>query len=141
MWLAIAGAVAGAAPAAAAPPAREELAPDEVRKAEKLLDDLHDAVVKHLDACPKMATALGAVLTKHQDWLRKTVEGGKDVPQAAKDKLRKRQIETVGGLRKCKDDKGVQAAKDRFLSLLTPPLAPSRSEGGAAAAPSPPAKK
>jgi len=120
MWLAIAGLARGA------PPPREELAPDEVRKAEKLLGELHDAVVKNLDACPKMATALGAVLTKHQDWLKKTAEGGKDVPQAAKDKLRKRQLEVVGGFRKCKDDKGVQAAKDRFLALVAPAPPPKQ---------------
>ena len=71
-----------------------------------------------LDLTLASGTALGAVLTKHQDWLKKTAEGGKDVPQAAKDKLRKRQLEVVGGFRKCKDDKGVQAAKERFLTLV-----------------------
>ena len=150
MWLVFAS--AGVTPVRAAPPAekqapaekkpdqapaREELAPDEVRKAEKFFDELSDAVVKHQDACSKMASALHALLTKHQGWLKKVIESGKDVPQASKDKLHKRQGEVMGGIWKCKDDKGVQGAKERFLSIL----ASKRTEGGAAAASSPPAKK
>ncbi|HWO19697.1 MAG TPA: hypothetical protein VNO30_13015 [Kofleriaceae bacterium] len=128
------------APAAAEKaPAGNELSPADVQKAEKFFDELYSAVMKNQAACPKMATAVSGLLDKHQDWLKKMVESGKDMPQASRDKLQKKQSEMAGGLGKCKDDKDVQAAMQRFMALLVPPKPPAEQTE---AAPAPaPAKK
>jgi hypothetical protein len=39
------------------------------------------------------------------------------MPQASKDKLQKKQGEMMSGIMKCKDDKGVQTAMQRFASI------------------------
>ena len=130
---------AAPAPAKApAPAAKEELSPAEVKKAEAFFDELYTAVIKNQDACPKMATSINAVFDKHEAWFRKMVESGKDVPQASKDKMQKRQQEMMGGIMKCKDDKDVQAAFQRFASI-----AMSKKKDAPTSAPTsaPPAKK
>lgn len=144
MIIALAGAstatVHAQAPGKKAPakeaPAKGELSPAEVKKAEAFFDELHDAVVKNQDACPKMATRINAVFNKHEAWLKKVVESGKDLPQATKDKVQKRQQEMVGGLMKCKDDKDVLTAFQRFATLMQP-----KAEAAPAPPPPPPAKK
>ena len=103
----------------APPPAREELGKAEMEKTEKFFDELYHAVVKHQDACPKMATAISAVFDKHQAWLKKIVESGKDLPPASKEKLQKKQKELETGIFKCKEEPAVQAAMKRFLTLAT----------------------
>jgi hypothetical protein len=121
------------------PAAKEELSPAEVQKAEKFFDELYNAVVKNQDACPKMATALNAVLDKHQDWLKKMVDSGKDLPQASKDRMQKKQADLGNGIMKCKDDKAVVAAMQRFMTIATA----KKADQGPAPAPAapPPAKK
>jgi hypothetical protein len=122
-----------------APPAGNDLSPADVQKAEKFFDELYTAVMKNQAACPKLATAVNGLLDKHGDWLKKTVESGKDMPQASRDKLQKKQNEMQGGLAKCKDDKDVQAAMQRFMAILMPP---KKSAEKTDAAPAPaPAKK
>jgi len=129
MILALAGAsiAAAAPPPAKAPapapgdkkaPAREEYARADVEKAEKFFDELHGAVMKHQDACPKMGAAFHTVLDKHEEWIKKMIASGKDLPQAARDKLQKRQQEMMGGIGKCREDKAVQAATQRFWGYL-----------------------
>lgn len=119
------------------PAGKEELSPAEVQKAEKFFDELYTAVVKNQDACPKMATALNAVLDKHQDWLKKMVESGKDLPQASKDKMQKKQADLGNGIMKCKDDKAVVAAMQRFMTIATA----KKADAAPAPAAPPPAKK
>jgi hypothetical protein len=113
-------------------PAKEELSKAEVEKAEKFFNDFYDAVMKNQDACPKMATAINALLDKHGDWLKKMAESGKDMPQASKDKMQKKQTEMMGGMTKCKDDKDVQAAMQRFVSIA---MSAKKSPPPATAAP------
>ena len=118
-------------------PAGNELSPADVQKAEKFFDELYSAVMKNQTACPKLATAVSGVLDKHQDWLKKTVESGKDMPQASRDKLQKKQSDMAAGLAKCKDDKDVQAAMQRFMAILTAGKKPAEKTETAPA----PAKK
>lgn len=119
--------------------AKDELSPAEIQKAEKFFDELYNAVIKNQDACPKMATALNAVLDKHQEWLKKMVESGKDLPQASKDKMQKKQADLGNGIMKCKDDKAVVAAMQRFMSVATAPA--KKSDAAPAPAAPAPAKK
>ena len=105
-------------PADKAPaPAKPEFAKEEVDKIEKFFGELFDAVTKNQDACPKMATALNTLIDKNQDWVKKLLETGKDLPKASKDKMQKKQLELGQGMAKCKDDKGVEAAIQRFMAL------------------------
>jgi hypothetical protein len=122
------------APAEKQAPAKEELGKAEVAKAEKFFGELHGAVVKNQNACPKMATGINAVFDKYLPWLQKMAESGKDLPQASKDRLAVKMNEMAEGIMKCKDDKGVQAAMQRFATI-----APKKAE--AAPPPAPPAKK
>jgi hypothetical protein len=101
-----------------AAPAREELGKADADRVEKFLGELHAAAVKHQDACPKMATALGAVLDKHLRAVQKLAESGKDMPQAAKDRSKKKLEELSAALAKCQDDKGVQSAWLRLMSAV-----------------------
>jgi len=94
--------------------------PEELKRAEAFFDDLHGAVVKNQDACPKMGPAINAVLDKHAEFIRKMVESDKDVPQATKDKWAKKQNDMAAGVMKCKDDKGVSAAFQRFSTMSSP---------------------
>lgn len=120
--LALAGASAVHAqskpPPEKAAPAREELGKADADKVEKFLGELHAAAVKHQAACPKMATALNAVLDKHLPSVQKLAESGKDLPQAAKDRSKKKLEELSAALAKCQDDKGVQGAWLRLLSAV-----------------------
>jgi hypothetical protein len=104
------------APEKAAP--AEELSPADVKKAEAFFEEFYNAVTKNQDACPKMATAINALFDKHEKWLRQVMASGKDMPQASKDRIQKRQGELMGGVMKCKDDKDVQAAFQRFASIM-----------------------
>jgi hypothetical protein len=99
-------------------PAREELGKADADKVEKFLGELHGAAVKHQGACPKMATALHAVLDKHLASVQKLAESGKDMPQAAKDRSKKKLEELSAALAKCQDDKGVQSAWLRLMSAV-----------------------
>jgi hypothetical protein len=123
------------APDKAAPPAKEEMSPADVKKAEAFFDEFFDAVMKNQDACPKMATAINATLDKHQKWLETVLATGKDVPQTTKDKMQKKQQEMMGGMMKCKDDKDVGAAFQRFVGMMMK----KKDIGGATS--TPPAKK
>ena len=116
-------------------PAGNELSAADVQKAEKFFDELYVAVTKHQAACPKMATAISSLLDKHQDWLKKMAESGKDMPQASKDKLQKKQNEMTTGVMKCKDDKDVQTAMQRFITLLTAKKPAEKTEPAPAPAP------
>jgi hypothetical protein len=126
-------------------PAGNELSAADIQKAEKFFDDLHAAVMKNQTACPKMATSINGLLDKHQDWLKKMVESGKDMPQGSRDKLQKKQTEMTNGIMKCKDDKDVGAAMQRFMTILMSPKKPAeKTEAAPAPAPVPapaPAKK
>jgi hypothetical protein len=82
-------------------------------------DEFHAAIVKNQDTCPKMATAVNAVIDKHEAWLRKVAGSDKDLPPAEKDKLAKKQNDMMTAVMKCKDDKGVAAAFQRFTTLTT----------------------
>lgn len=124
MIIALAGASTALAdtPPAKAPapaPAKQEFTKAEVDKIEKFFSDFYDAVTKNQDACPKMATAINALFDKNQDWLKKMMESGKDLPQASKDKMQKKQQDLFQGVMKCKDDKGVEAAMQRFMAMAT----------------------
>jgi len=99
-------------------PAKPELSPAEVEKVEKFFNEFYDAVVKNQDACPKMATAINALFDKNEKWLKEMAASGKDLPQSSKDKMAKKQSDLMGGMLKCKDDKGVQAAMQRFMSIM-----------------------
>lgn len=120
--LALAGAstvhAQGEAPPEKAAPAREELGKADADRVEKFLGELHAAAVKHQAACPKMATALNAVLDRHLPSVQKLAESGKDLPQAAKDRSKTKLEELSAALAKCKDDKGVQRAWLRLMSAL-----------------------
>ncbi|HSK03063.1 MAG TPA: hypothetical protein VK932_17550 [Kofleriaceae bacterium] len=119
--LALAGASTVHAQSKAPPekaPAREELGKADADKVEKFLGELHGAAVKHQGACPKMATALGAVLDRHLAAVQKLAESGKDMPQAAKDRSKKKLEELSAALAKCQDDKGVQGAWLRLMSAV-----------------------
>jgi hypothetical protein len=100
-------------------PAKQEFTKAEVEKIEKFFSDFYDAVTKNQDACPKMATAINALFDKNQDWLKKMMESGKDLPQDSKDKMLKKQQDLFQGVMKCKDDKGVEAAMQRFMAMAT----------------------
>jgi hypothetical protein len=100
-------------------PAKQEFTKAEVDKIEKFFSDFYDAVTKNQDACPKMAIAINALFDKNQDWLKKMMESGKDLPQASKDKMQKQQQDLFQGVMKCKDDKGVEAAMQRFMAMAT----------------------
>ena len=122
------------APPAKAPPAEKKappadkpadakpvVTPEELKKAEAFFDDLHGAVVKNQDACPKMGPAVNAVLDKHAVFIKQMVASDKDVPQATKDKWEKKQTDMAAGVMKCKDDKGVMSAFQRFTTMTAPP--------------------
>ena len=98
-------------------PAKEEISKAEIEKAEKFFNEFYDAVMKNQDACPKMATAINALLDKHEKWLKEFIASGKDMPQSSKDKMQKKQQELMGGVMKCKDDKAVQGAMQRFMAI------------------------
>jgi hypothetical protein len=98
-------------------PAKEELGKADVEKVEKFFDEFYNAVVKNQDACPKMATAINTLLDKNEAWLKKMAESGKDMPQASKDKMQKKMQDMMNGMMKCKDDKGVQASMQRFMTI------------------------
>lgn len=118
-------------------PAKPEFAKEEVDKIEKFFGELYDAVTKNQDACPKMATALNTLIDKNQDWVKKLLETGKDLPKASKDKMQKKQAELGQGMAKCKDDKSVEAAIQRFVALG----APKKKADPAAPPPATPATK
>ncbi|MBA3458453.1 MAG: hypothetical protein H0T46_00715 [Deltaproteobacteria bacterium] len=107
-----------------APPAKTDasktLSADEVKKAMAFFDEFHGAIVKNQDACPKMGPAVNAVLDKHEVWLRKMAETGKDLPPAEKEKLQKKQADMMSAVMKCKDDKGVMDAFQRLAVVMTP---------------------
>ena len=119
-------------------PAKEELSPAEVTKAEAFFEEFYSAVVKNQDACPKMATAINALIDKHEKWLKEVLATGKDMPQASKDKLQKRQQELMAGVMKCKDDKDVQASFQRFVGIM---MSKKKTDAPAQAPAPPPAKK
>jgi hypothetical protein len=100
-------------------PATKTLSPDETKKAVAFFEELHAAIIKNQDACPKMATALNAVIDKHGAWLKKMAGSDKDLPQAEKDKLATKQNEMMTAVMKCKDDKAVAAAFQRFMTITT----------------------
>jgi hypothetical protein len=96
---------------------KEQFSAEEAKKAEKIMDDFFDALVKNQDNCPKMATAIIAVLDPNEAWLTKLAESGKEPPPALKEKTKKRQGEVINAVMKCKDDKDVNAAFQRFAGI------------------------
>jgi len=98
-------------------PAKEEISAADAAKVEKFFNDFVDAIVKNQDACPKMAGAINTLLKDNEAWIVKMADTGKDLPPAVKGKLQKRQGEMMTGVMKCKDDKDVNAAMQRFASL------------------------
>ena len=108
-----------APPPAAAPaePKKPMATPEEIKKVEAFFDDFVGAIVKNADACPKMGPAVNAVIDKHEAFLKKMAETDKDVPQATKDKMASKQNDIMNAIMKCKDDKGVVAAFDRFTKI------------------------
>ncbi len=140
MILALAGAATvhaqpKAPPAEKQAPAREELGKADADKVEKFFGELHAAVIKQKDACPKMGPAINAVLDKHLAWVQKLAETGKDMPQASKDRMQKKQDELGAALMKCQDDLGVQRAWERLMSAV------KKKKAEPAPAAPPPAKK
>jgi hypothetical protein len=94
--------------------------PEETKHAVAFFDELFAAVVKNQDACPKMGPAITAVIDKHEAWIKKMSETDKELPKDTKDKLEKKQGEMMTAVMKCKDDKGVAAAFQRFAAMTTP---------------------
>lgn len=107
------------APAPEKADASKTLSPEEVKKALAFFEEFHGAIVKNQDACPKMAVAINAVLDKHEAWLRKMAGTDKDLPAAEKAKLEKKQGDMMTAVMKCKDDKTVAAAFQRFTTITT----------------------
>lgn len=115
------------APAPTAPVVKKEtLSAPEAAKVEKFFNELVDAMVKHQDNCKNMAGAINTLFDKNEAWLRKAAETGKDLPDATKEKMGKRQGEMMTAAMKCKDDADVGKAMQRFASIgpkksATPP--------------------
>jgi hypothetical protein len=103
------------APAASAPaPAKAD-----VDKWLAFFDKLVDIVVADKDACPKMATDVGAHIDANADLLKKAQEAedkGQKLPKDAEDHMKASAQKMMGGMQKCMNDKGVQAA---FSKLMT----------------------
>jgi hypothetical protein len=118
---------------------KEQFSPDEAKKAEKIMDDFFDALTKNQDNCPKMASAIVAVIDPNEAWLIKLAESGKEAPPALKEKTKKRQGEVIGAVMKCKDDKDVNAALQRFAGIAVKKKAAEKTGADKTAAP--PAKK
>jgi hypothetical protein len=82
-------------------------------------DKLVDIVVADKDACPKMATDVSAHIDANADLLKKAQEAedkGQKLPKAAEDHIKESAQKMMGGMQKCMNDKGVQAA---FSKLMT----------------------
>jgi hypothetical protein len=148
MIIALAGAATAFAdtPPAKAPaekkapePKKEEISAADAAKAEKFWGDFVDAFVKNQDSCPKMAAAVNAVITANEAFLMKMAESGKEPPASLKEKMQKRQGEMMSAAMKCKDDKDLAAALQRFAAMDA-----KRKAGASKPAdktPPPPAKK
>lgn len=118
---------------------KEEISPADAAKAEKFFNDFVDAFVKNEASCPKMAAAVNAVITANEAWLGKMAESGKEPPQSLKEKMQKRTGEMMGAAMKCKDDKDLAAAMQRFQTISSKKKAAAAPEKPADKAP--PAKK
>jgi len=103
--------------AADKPAAKAELSPAEVAKVEKFFNEFVDAFVKNQDSCPKMVAAVNALLDKNLEWLKAMAASGKDMPKDSKEKMNKRMGEVMSAAMKCKDDKGLAAAMQRFMTI------------------------
>ena len=98
-----------------APPV--EISAADAAKLEKFIDTWVDAMVKNQSDCPKMAKEMNALLDTNEPWLIKIVESGKEVPPALKEKFKKKGNDMMNALMKCKDDKGVTGAMERFGAI------------------------
>jgi hypothetical protein len=98
-------------------PAKPIASAEETAKAEKFFNEFADAIVKNQDACPKMGKAINGLIDANEAWLVKMAATDKELPQAAKDRIQKRQTEMISAVMKCKDDKDVTAAFQRFINI------------------------
>ncbi|MBX3156982.1 MAG: hypothetical protein KF773_13490 [Deltaproteobacteria bacterium] len=120
-------------------PAKAMATPEESAQAEKFFNDFADAVVKNQSSCPKMGAAINKLIDKNEAWLMKMAETDKELPQASKDKIQKRQTEMMDAVMKCKDDKDVTAAFQRFATIAMKKQPPGATGGaGAGAGKTPP---
>jgi hypothetical protein len=103
----------GEAPA----PKTEEISAADAAKLEKFVDAWIDVMVKNTADCPKMGKGMNALLDTHEAWLTKIAESGKEVPPAMKEKFKKKGGDMMNALMKCKDDKTVTGAMERFGAI------------------------
>jgi hypothetical protein len=97
--------------------AEEEISAADAAKLEKFVDAWVDAMTKNQSDCPKMGKAMSALLDTHEAWLTKIAESGKAVPPAMKEKFKKKGGDMMDALTKCKDDKTVTGAMERFGAI------------------------
>jgi hypothetical protein len=110
------------APAKDAPapaPSADAPAKADVEKWMAFFDKLVDIVVADKDACPKMATDVGAHIDANADLLAKAQaaqDKGQKLPKDAEEHMQKSMQKMMGGMQKCGNDKAVQAA---FAKMMT----------------------
>lgn len=105
------------APAPAKTVAKKELSPQEAEKFLAFFNKFVDGVVAAKEDCVKMAATINSLIDANQDLIKKANAAkaeGKDLPQAAKDKMMARVKEMMPGMQKCGADAKVQAAMKRM---------------------------
>ena len=112
-----------------AAPTRDEISAADADKFLAFIDKVATAVTSNLDACPKMGKALHAVADANADVIKMANDAkaaGKKLPKAHEDKMRDKAKAIEPGLTKCKADKTVTAATDRFAKKTksAPPARP-----------------
>ncbi|MBA3393658.1 MAG: hypothetical protein H0T89_13495 [Deltaproteobacteria bacterium] len=120
------------APAPAPAPAKKpEISQADADKFIAFFNKFVDAVVAAKEDCTKMAASINTLIDKNQPLIKMANDAkaaGKDLPQAAKDKMMGRVKEMMPAMQKCGADPGVQTAMKRM------------EDGGKAGAKAPPAK-
>src|SRR5207245_523838 len=74
-------------------PPRPEIAADDAKKAEAFFNEFYSAVMANQAACPKMGPAINKVIDKYLALLLKLADSGKEMPQAVKDRMERKQKE------------------------------------------------
>jgi hypothetical protein len=113
--------------------ARAEAPRDEISTADAdrfvaFIEKVAAAVTTNVNACPKMATAITAVVDANADVIKMATEAkaaGKKLPKAYEAKLREKTKPMEAGLEKCKDDKAVVSAIEKVgkKTKVAPPPA------------------
>ncbi|MDQ3363927.1 MAG: hypothetical protein M3680_00645 [Myxococcota bacterium] len=116
--------------------AKKELSAQDADKFLAFFNKFVDGVVAAKEDCVKMAATINSLIDANQDLIKKANAAkaeGKDLPQAAKDKMMARVKEMMPGMQKCGADPKVQAAMKRMEE--------NKSSAPAAKAAPAPAKK